>query len=67
VVAESTTSATQAELHALIARSSRGVLVAIKADGRPQLSPVTPYYDVEAGAILVSGHRQLGHRDCFIT
>jgi PPOX class probable F420-dependent enzyme len=48
------TSATHADLQALIAGSSLGVLATIKADGRPQLSPVTPYYDVEAGVILVS-------------
>jgi len=48
------TTATQADLHALIAGSSLGVLATIKADGRPQLSPITPFYDVEAGVILVS-------------
>ncbi|WP_433825149.1 PPOX class F420-dependent oxidoreductase [Actinoplanes sp. CA-015351] len=38
----------------LLAESRIGVLATIKADGRPQLSPVTPYYDTEAGVILVS-------------
>ena len=42
------TTATQADLHALIAGRSLGVLATIKADGRPQLSPVTPYYDVSS-------------------
>src|SRR5689334_17932051 len=48
------TSITRAELDALIAAGPLGVLATIKADGRPQLSPVTPYYDVEAGVIYVS-------------
>jgi PPOX class probable F420-dependent enzyme len=48
------TAVTQAELHALVAGSSLGVLATIKADGRPQLSPVTPYYDVEAGVVYIS-------------
>jgi PPOX class probable F420-dependent enzyme len=48
------TTATQADLRALIAGSSLGVLATIKADGRPQLSPITPYYDVENGVIHVS-------------
>ena len=38
----------------LIADSRLGVLATIKADGRPQLSPVTPYYDRDAGVIYVS-------------
>ena len=42
------------DLHALLADASLGVLATIKADGRPQLSPVTPYYDREAGVIYVS-------------
>lgn len=42
------------DLHALLAGSRLGVLATIKADGRPQLSPVTPYYDREAGVIYVS-------------
>ncbi|WP_129662749.1 PPOX class F420-dependent oxidoreductase [Phytoactinopolyspora endophytica] len=38
----------------LLADSSLGVLATIKSDGRPQLSPVTPFYDQEAGVIYVS-------------
>lgn len=30
---------------ALLAESQLGVLTTIKKDGRPQLSPVMPYYD----------------------
>src|SRR3954469_7259938 len=40
--------------HTLIAESRLGVLATIKKDGTPQLSPVTPYYDREAGTIYVS-------------
>ncbi|MEV6359270.1 PPOX class F420-dependent oxidoreductase [Nocardia asteroides] len=40
--------------HDLLAAAKLGVLATIKADGRPQLSPVTPYYDREAGRIYVS-------------
>ncbi|GAA5106289.1 PPOX class F420-dependent oxidoreductase [Nocardia iowensis] len=39
---------------ALLAKSQLGVLATIKSDGRPQLSPVTPYYDQEADIIYVS-------------
>jgi PPOX class probable F420-dependent enzyme len=39
---------------ALLAESRLGVLATIKSDGRPQLSPVTPFYDQEAGVIHVS-------------
>ncbi|MYR46043.1 PPOX class F420-dependent oxidoreductase [Streptomyces sp. SID5910] len=39
---------------ALLAESRLGVLATIKADGRPQLSPVMPSYDPEAGVIRVS-------------
>jgi PPOX class probable F420-dependent enzyme len=39
---------------ALLAESKLGVLATIKADGRPQLSPVTPVYDREADVIYVS-------------
>ncbi|BBH71002.1 PPOX class F420-dependent enzyme [Actinoplanes sp. OR16] len=46
--------ATQFDPRTLLAESRIGVLATIKADGRPQLSPVTPYYDREAGVILVS-------------
>ncbi|MEV5979109.1 PPOX class F420-dependent oxidoreductase [Streptomyces sp. NPDC052114] len=38
----------------LLAESRLGVLATIKADGRPQLSPVLPYYDREAGLLYVS-------------
>ncbi|MEU4053417.1 PPOX class F420-dependent oxidoreductase, partial [Streptomyces olivaceus] len=38
----------------LLAESRLGVLATIKADGRPQLSPVTPAYDAEAGVLRVS-------------
>ena len=40
--------------HALLAASRLGVLATIKADGRPQLSPVMPFYDRSAGVIYVS-------------
>jgi PPOX class probable F420-dependent enzyme len=39
---------------ALIAESRLGVLATIKASGLPQLSPVTPFYDRDAGRIYVS-------------
>jgi PPOX class probable F420-dependent enzyme len=39
---------------ALLAESRLGVLATIKSDGRPQLSPVTPFYDQDAGVIHVS-------------
>jgi PPOX class probable F420-dependent enzyme len=38
----------------LLAESRLGVLATIKSDGHPQLSPVTPFYDQEAGVIYVS-------------
>jgi PPOX class probable F420-dependent enzyme len=38
----------------LLAESRLGVLATIKSDGRPQLSPVTPFYDRDAGVIYVS-------------
>jgi PPOX class probable F420-dependent enzyme len=41
-------------MHALLAQSRIGVLATIKSDGRPQLSPVMPYYDRPAGVIYVS-------------
>ena len=40
--------------HALLAESRLGVLATIKASGIPQLSPVTPFYDRDAGTISVS-------------
>jgi PPOX class probable F420-dependent enzyme len=41
-------------MHALLVASRIGVLATMKADGRPQLSPVMPYYDRPAGVIYVS-------------
>jgi len=38
----------------ILAQSRLGVLATIKADGRPQLSPVTPFYDREAETLYVS-------------
>ncbi|MEV4158591.1 PPOX class F420-dependent oxidoreductase [Nonomuraea dietziae] len=38
----------------LLAESRLGVLATIKRDGRPQLSPVMPFYDQEADVIYVS-------------
>jgi PPOX class probable F420-dependent enzyme len=40
--------------HTLIVESRLGVLATIKANGLPQLSPVTPFYDRDAGVIYVS-------------
>ncbi|MGA4844135.1 PPOX class F420-dependent oxidoreductase [Streptomyces sp. G45] len=40
--------------HALLAESRLGVLATLKADGRPHLSPVTPFYDRDAGLLYVS-------------
>ncbi len=40
--------------HALLAEARLGVLATIKSSGLPQLSPVTPFYDRDAGVILVS-------------
>jgi PPOX class probable F420-dependent enzyme len=48
------TAATSFDPHALLAEARIGVLATIKASGLPQLSPITPYYDREAGTILVS-------------
>ena len=39
---------------ALLAGSRLGVLATLKADGLPQLSPVTPFYDRAADRIYVS-------------
>jgi len=38
----------------LLAESRLGVLATLKSDGRPQLSPVMPFYDQEANVIYVS-------------
>ncbi|MEV7773543.1 PPOX class F420-dependent oxidoreductase [Kitasatospora sp. NPDC086791] len=46
--------ATPFDPYALLAQSRLGILATIKADGRPQLSPVMPSYDREANTILVS-------------
>ena len=42
------------DLHALLAEARLGVLATLKSDGSPQLSPVTPYYDRDAGILYVS-------------
>lgn len=47
-------SATPFNPRALLAKSRLGVLATIKSDGRPQLSPVQPYYDERTGVIYVS-------------
>jgi PPOX class probable F420-dependent enzyme len=47
-------SATRFDPRTLLAESRLGVLATIKSDGLPQLSPVTPYYDQDAGVIYVS-------------
>ncbi|MFJ8826016.1 PPOX class F420-dependent oxidoreductase [Streptomyces sp. NPDC102467] len=39
---------------ALLAESRLGVLATLKSDGRPQLSPVTPFYDRESETLYVS-------------
>jgi PPOX class probable F420-dependent enzyme len=48
------TAATGFDPHALLAEGRIGVLATLRSDGRPQLSPVTPYYDRAAGVIYVS-------------
>ena len=48
------TDATGFDPHALLAESRLGVLATLKKDGRPQLSPVTPFYDRDAGIVYVS-------------
>jgi PPOX class probable F420-dependent enzyme len=48
------TAITDFDPHALLAESRLGVLATIKANGLPQLSPVTPFYDRDAGTIYVS-------------
>lgn len=44
----------EATLHELIRTRPFGVLATIRRDGRPQLSNVTHFYDIDAGKILVS-------------
>ena len=46
--------ATTFDPHTLIAESRLAVLATIKASGLPQLSPVTAFYDQDAGVIYVS-------------
>ena len=53
-VAGGVTAATEFDPHALLAEARLGVLATIKSDGRPQLSPVTPFYDRDAGVLHVS-------------
>ncbi|QXJ21852.1 PPOX class F420-dependent oxidoreductase [Actinomadura graeca] len=48
------TTTTPHDPHALLAESRLGVLATIKSDGRPQLSPVMPFYDRAAGLLYVS-------------
>jgi PPOX class probable F420-dependent enzyme len=48
------TAITEFDPHALLAEARLGVLATLKADGRPQLSPVTPFYDPDAGVLYVS-------------
>jgi PPOX class probable F420-dependent enzyme len=48
------TAITEFDPHALLSEARLGVLATLKADGRPQLSPVTPFYDREAGTLRVS-------------
>ncbi|MBA4863775.1 PPOX class F420-dependent oxidoreductase [Streptomyces sp. PSKA54] len=46
--------ATSFKPRALLVKSRLGVLATIKSDGRPQLSPVMPFYDQEANVIYIS-------------
>lgn len=46
--------ATRFNPRTLLAESRLGVLATIKSDGRPQLSPIMPFYDEQAGVIYVS-------------
>ena len=45
--------ATTFDPHTLIAEARLGVLATIKSNGLPQLSPLTPYCDRDAGVIYV--------------
>lgn len=54
MTAASASETTQFDPHALLGERRLGVLATIKKDGRPQLSPVTPFYDRSAGVIHVS-------------
>ncbi len=40
--------------HQLLAESRLAVLATIKSDGRPQLSPVSAFYDRDIGVVFVS-------------
>jgi PPOX class probable F420-dependent enzyme len=42
------------EPRVLLAKARIGVLATIKANGMPQLSPVTPFYDQQADVVYVS-------------
>ena len=53
-VGRSVSQPTTFDPHALLAGARLGVLATIKADGRPQLSPVTPFYDRDADVLYVS-------------
>nr|WP_167505547.1 PPOX class F420-dependent oxidoreductase [Streptomyces malaysiensis] len=44
----------EVDLHGLLADAPTAVLATIKADGRPQLSPVNQFYDRQAGIVYVS-------------
>jgi PPOX class probable F420-dependent enzyme len=46
--------ATRFDPRSLLAECQLGILATIKSNGLPQLSPVTPYYDQDAGVIYVS-------------
>ncbi|MEV4362247.1 PPOX class F420-dependent oxidoreductase [Nonomuraea sp. NPDC004186] len=46
--------ATPFDPRTLLAESRLGVLATIKSDGRPQLSPVMPFYDRRAEIVYVS-------------
>ncbi|MEU8774144.1 PPOX class F420-dependent oxidoreductase [Streptomyces sp. NPDC048606] len=46
--------ATAYDPRTLLAKSRLGVLATIKSDGRPQLSPVMPFYDPESDILYVS-------------
>ncbi|GAB2850889.1 PPOX class F420-dependent oxidoreductase [Actinocorallia aurea] len=46
--------ATPFDPRALLAESRLGVLATLKRDGLPQLSPVMPFYDRDAGILYVS-------------
>lgn len=45
---------TRSTARELLAKSRLGVLATLKADGRPQLSPVMPFFDAETDTLYVS-------------